>query len=164
MASGIGVTCFRVLLEIHDAAKGLKRTESPAVLRVSRKCLCAMRDGDDANAYDLTQTSPIEATSRLLQPKKGEYLHALVCWRSATELTLIAMRPLATDVVTKFRKFFSAETALYETMMNNDQTCVLEQPADMTPTRRTAKAADAAQALAPSTQWSQRTDFADVSD
>ena len=70
-------------------------------------------------------------------------MQAIVTWRTADELTLIAFYPLCTDAVTKFRQFFKAEVSIHIAMMT-DEDVKLERNDAETPLRIAATASTAA--------------------
>ena len=136
-------TCsIRVLLEVLDAPSGARRGDG-AALRVTRRCACALRGSESTQTYTLVQHGPLEITTLLFQVRKCEFIHAIVTWRTADELTLIAFYPLCTDAVTKFRQFFKAEVSIHIAMMTDDDV-KLERSDAETPLRIAATASTAA--------------------
>ena len=156
---GGSVTCFRALLELMDKPGGLRRSAEETTLRITRRCACALRHSDDGTVYTLVQNGPLEITSRMLTPKQGDYVHALVCWRDDKAITLVAALELPTASVTTFRKFFDAETKLFRSMLDNDSTYVLQSGIDDTPLRISSAARDSAKSMATSQPWGERSAF-----
>eukprot|EP00973_Karenia_brevis_P030692 4231759-Karenia_brevis.AAC.1 len=160
LVPGGSAECFRALLEVADKPPAAEREkeDSPAV-RVIRKVQCALRKAQDNTVYVVTQTGPINVVSRLLSPRRGERIHALVTWRSSGALTLLAYMPLPSEAaeVEAFAKFFSLEATLHKMLDTEEyEQATLTMAMDMTPMRKTEEALTAASAIATPEPWGKR--------
>jgi len=140
---GGATSSFRALLEIMDSASGARQGEGGTALRVTRRCVCALRSVESAQTYQLVQNGPLEITTLLLQVRKSDYIHAIVTWRAQEELTLIAFWPLDSKCVTKFRQFFIKECELHGAMALGSELKLSHSKAE-TPLRIAANASAAA--------------------
>ena len=145
---------FRALLTILDKQATTDRTDdaSPAV-RCSRKVCCSLRAEGDTATYTIFSIGPIGFATRLMSPKKGDSIHAIVSWRNNTDLTLRAFVPLEdnADDAVGFKAFFEKETQL-----NKDIVSVLKISSQSSPTKRHKEAMDASQELATPEPWTKR--------
>ena len=151
---GGGALVFRALLEVVDNPTGARQDPNTTVLRVSRRCVCALRGSEDATVWTLVQNGPLEVSSRLLQVRKNEYVHTVVSCRAAGQLTLNAFHALGNDDVTSFQAFFSKERALYVEKNGASQIAFVGD--DATTPLRIAKAASALAPAIPPQQWRER--------
>ena len=149
-----GVQGFRALVQFIDKPNGLKRTADSATLKISRTCVCSLKDTDDKTTFKLVQNGPLEITSRLLAIKKDDFAHVVLAWRNAAHLTLIAAYPLEASDVPGFKKFFQRELHLHSEMFSAGSGHVLPSSSDngdpMTPmtVRQAAQSAAEKNAMA----------------
>ena len=156
----VGVSSFRVMLELLDNPTGAKRTDDGSTMRVTRRCVCALRSTTDDSTFQLVQNGPLELTSRLLTHKKNDYMHAVVAWRKRDALTLISAHPLVASHVDSFRKFFTKEAQLHRVQMAGGKHVMdPASVAEVTPLRIQGTAMQAAQECATPGRWGRVWDF-----
>jgi len=142
LIAGRVVQVFRALLEIMDQPPVARRGETPTTVRVTRRCVCALRGNEASTTYNLEQTAGLEVVTRLLTVPKQTYIHALVSWRGKTGLCLNGFWALDTTEVTKFRQFFRNEATLY-LAMSSASSDKLAAASDETPLRIASHASNA---------------------
>ena len=155
MTPGGAVSSFRVLLEVMDTPPAPRRGESAGSLRVSRRCVCALRDSEDSTTVDLVRHGLAESVFGFLALQKGAYIHAIVAWRASESLCLNSFWLVPTDEVTKFRVFFRKEVELYAGAMANEHTA-LSISTEETPLRITERASAASADSVEQQPWATR--------
>ena len=168
--AGAGVTLvpggtaqkFRALLTVLDKQATTERLDdaSPAV-RCTRKVCCALQREDDATTYVLSSVGPINFATRLHAPRKGETLHAIVSWRSATELALLAFMTPGDGAegaagAADFKTFFATEARLNKTFHVEPTRWGVQFADGDTPSKKHKEAIDAARKLATPEPWAKR--------
>ena len=134
LVPGGGTKKFRALLRVLDAQATIKReSDGSPVVRCSRKVCCALRPEGDDISYTLSSVGPIDFATRLTSPRKNEFLHAIVSWRSKEDLTLLSFSTVAED----FKVFFLMAAELNKKFVTEGAGTGL-QPAEenTTPSRR----------------------------
>ena len=157
---------FRALLKVEDKQAVTQRVEdgarvedsSPAV-RCSRKVSCALRGDASTATYTVNAVGPLSFATRLLTPRKGELLHAIVSWKSTTQLALLAFVVAAEspEEATAFAKFFEKETNLVKIAAEEPSKSLVEFASEDTPTKKLTAAKQAARDLASPEPWAKRT-------
>ena len=155
---GGSAECFRGLLEIMDKPPTAEReSDTSPACRVSRKAACVLRPQGDTTTYTVTLTGPINVATRLLAPRKGEVIHAVLTWRSKTMVTVIAFAPaLEARDIDAYKKFFALEVDLHKNTGDTEKITTLPRMLNLTPERRSLEATAAASALATPEPWSKR--------
>ena len=159
--SGVGMTVaptgavpvFRALIEIMDQAPTARRGETPETVRVTRRCVCALRGLDDTRVYTLEQNAGLEVVSRLMMVPKSSYLHVLAAWRSDAVISLLGFCSIPGEEVTDFRKFFRKEVEMSDPLFATDPAAIVPEETPL----RIASAASAASASSGRQSWSHRT-------
>ena len=153
---GGSAASFRVLLDIADhPPKPERESDTSPAVRVTRKVLCALRRDDDKTVHNLTQLGPINIATRLLGPRKGERIHAIVSRRSADGLTLLGFTAAPTESQA-YLEVFAAETKLHKQHRSDPTTATLTVTADQTPLKKQSAAIDASKVLATPEPWAKR--------
>jgi hypothetical protein len=156
---------FRALLTVLDKQATTERAEdatraddASAAVRCSRKVSCALKDEADTTTYIINSVGPINFATRLLTPRKGELLHAIVSWRSKTQLALLAFVSAADteEDAAAFRDFFATEVQLIKASLEEPTKSVVEFEAGTTPSKKHKEAMDAARQLATPEPWAKR--------
>ena len=138
LVPGGSADSFRALLVISDNNPPAEREAagSPAV-RVTRKVACAISGKSPGEAnFSLTQSGPINVVTRLLLPRKGEHIHAVVSWRSSSSLTLLCFTPAPVDSepLCQYINFFTVEAKLQVAGYTDEPKATMTTPAqNMTP-------------------------------
>ena len=132
MIPGGATSVFRVLVEIMDVGSAPRRGESAGALKVSRRCVCALRDDQDGTGCELVQYGPVELVLWFLALPQHAHIHAHVSWRAPNSLCLSAYWSLPAEMVPKFRVVFRKEVRLYVATATDDQ-IVLSVDANATP-------------------------------
>jgi len=162
--AGAGVTLvpggtaqkFRALLQVMDKEATFDRTiDGAPATKCSRKVKCLMAEENAEVTYTLTAIGCVKFASELNRPRKGEFLHALVSWRSGEEMTLVAFYtiPDKPELATMWREFFSKEVSLHkELLADNDEQHVTSNPKE-TPCKKHKASMAAATSLASPESW-----------
>jgi len=150
VAGGGAVLMFRAFLELADKPGGVQReSDTSPACRVTRKVFCGLRGEEEVQTYQITQEGAIDEVTHLQGPKKGDFVHCLLAWRSQTRLSVLAFTAIDKESNVAFRNFFHAE----KTTLEAGAESVLPDAAISTPTRTAAAASQAARALASPTRW-----------
>ena len=156
---GGSAECFRALLEIADKPPNAEReSDTSPACRVSRKVLCALRPNGDTSTHVVTLTGPINVVTRFLAPRKAEFIHAVLTWRSADALTLLAFTAMQgpPEEISAFKELFALEVNLHESPDAAGKDAPLSFPPELTPVRKSQAASDAASAMATPEPWAKR--------
>ena len=154
---------FRALLEVMDQARGGKLADGSTTLCVERNCACALRDKESTAVYKLIRNAPLAIATLMLQVRKGDYIHAVVAWRSSSALTLEAFLAIGKEEITNYRKFFRAECEILKATVTNSQFSLTRNPGE-TPLRIVSSASKASSANTQSQPWDTRSCLNSVED
>ena len=148
---------FRALLKVLDSAATTARADeaTPAV-RCSRKVCCALRGSADETTYKLNSVGSIEFATRLCSPRKNEMLHAIVSWRTKTDLVLQALCNTDEAEAADFKEFFSIEVKINKAIHDDSNQSRVQFSEESTPTKKHKEAMDAAGLLATPEPWAKR--------
>ena len=146
---------FRTLVTIADRPTRVEKdnNDSSPVVRCTRRVQCCLSNKETDPFYTLAVEGPINVANRLLLPRKGEVISALVTWRSAKELTLLSYAPAMEKgaELDAFKKFFLEEVNFYKGESKSISLAI-----DSTPTKRQFEATKASKMLATPEPWSKR--------
>ena len=146
---------FWTLVTISDKPTRIEKedNDSSPVVRCTRKVQCCLSNKETDPFYTLAVEGPINVANRLLLPRKGEVISALVTWRSAKELTLLSYAPAMEKgaELDAFKKFFLEEVNFYKGESKSISLAI-----DSTPTKRQFEATNASKMLATPEPWSKR--------
>ena len=156
---------FRALLIVTDKQGTTEPTEttarteeaSPAV-RCRRKVTCALQETAEPVTHILQSVGSLSFATKLLQPRKGEILHAIVTWRSQAELTLIAFATAADKEADAqlFKQFFAKEVEIANMQETLSPVNIVRFGEEDTPCKKHKEAITAAEGLVTPEQWSKR--------
>ena len=165
--AGAGVTLvpggstqkFRALLTVVDKQATTDRADDASpVVRCSRKVRCELRAPGDNTTYTLMSVGSLNIATRLHAPRKGETLHAIVSWRSSTDLALVAFITAGeneTDAAA-FKALFEAEVRLNKAAVEGTAGALALASDGATPSKRHKDALDASRLLTTPEPWAKR--------
>ena len=155
MIPGGATSMFRVLLEILDGPSAPRRGESAGSLKVSRRCVCALRTDEATAGFELVQHGPAELVFRFLALPKNTYIHAHVSWRAPDSLCLSAFWSLPAEMVAKFRVVFRKEVQLFVAAATDDKAVLTVDPNE-TPLRIAGRASTLSATSTGRQSWASR--------